>query len=39
MLSRNLWKLILSATLALWAIYTLLPLKDQDFGNYLTAEA
>lgn len=38
MLSRNLWKLILSAALVLWAVFTLLPLKDQDFGDYLNAE-
>ena len=39
MLSRNLWKLILSAALVLWAVFALLPLKDQPFGDYLTAEA
>jgi SecD/SecF fusion protein len=38
MLSRNLWKLILSAAIVLWAAFTLLPLKDQNFGDYLTAE-
>ena len=38
MLSRNLWKLILSAALVLWAVFTLLPLKDQDFGDYVKKE-
>ncbi|MDI1318680.1 MAG: hypothetical protein PSW75_00615 [bacterium] len=39
MLSRNLWKLILSAALVLWAVFALLPLKDQNFGDFLTAQA
>lgn len=39
MLSRNLWKIILSAALVLWAVFTLLPLKDQDFGTYVAKEA
>lgn len=39
MLRRNLWKLILSAALVAWAVFSLLPLKDQVFGDFLTAEA
>ena len=39
MLSRNLWKIILSTALVLWAVFALLPLKDQPFGDYLSAEA
>jgi SecD/SecF fusion protein len=39
MLSRHLWKLILSAALVLWAVFTLLPLKDQNFGDYVKKEA
>ena len=39
MLSRNLWKIILSAALVLWAVFTLLPLQDRDFGQYLRSEA
>jgi len=35
MLRNNLWKLILSAAIVLWAVFTLLPLKDQDFGVYV----
>ena len=34
MLRRNLWKLLLSAAIALWAVYTLTPLKDRPFGDY-----
>jgi SecD/SecF fusion protein len=39
MLRRHLWKLILSAALVLWAVFTLLPLKDQNFGDYVKKEA
>ena len=39
MLRRHLWKLTLSAALVLWAVFTLLPLKDQPFGDYLKKEA
>jgi len=39
MLSRNLWKISLSAALVLWAVFTLLPLKDQNFGDYVKKEA
>ncbi|SDS50865.1 protein translocase subunit SecD [Opitutus sp. GAS368] len=39
MLRRHLWKLILSATLVLWAVFTLMPLKDQPFGDYVKASA
>ncbi len=37
MLRNNLWKLILSAAIVLWAVFTLLPLKDQDFGAYVNS--
>ncbi len=39
MFRRNLWKFILSAALVLWAVFTLMPLKDQDFGDYLKKTA
>jgi len=39
MLRNNLWKLILSAGLVLWAVFTMLPLQDRDFGQYITGEA
>jgi SecD/SecF fusion protein len=39
MLRRHLWKLTLSAALVLWAVFTLLPLKDQPFGDYIKQEA
>src|SRR3954470_12491018 len=38
MFRRNLWKFILSAALVLWAVFTLLPLRDQDFGDYVKKE-
>lgn len=34
MLRRNLWKIIFSLALALWAVTTILPLKDQPFTEY-----
>ncbi len=39
MLRRHLWKLTLSAALVLWAVFTLMPLKDQPFGEYVKREA
>ena len=39
MLRQNLWKLTLCAVIVLWAAFNLVPLKDQDFGNYVKAEA
>jgi len=39
MLRRHLWKLTLSAALVLWAVFTLMPLKDQPFGDYVKKEA
>ena len=39
MLRRHLWKLTLSAALVLWAVLTVLPLKDQPFGDYVKQEA
>jgi SecD/SecF fusion protein len=34
MLRRHLWKLTLSLAIVAWAVYTLLPLKDQPFAEY-----
>ncbi len=34
MFRRNLWKLTLSAAVVLWAVFTLMPIKDQPFGSY-----
>jgi SecD/SecF fusion protein len=39
MLRQNLWKVILSAIIILWAAFSLLPLKDQDFGLYVKDQA
>lgn len=39
MLSRNLWKLILSAAILAWAVSSMLPLKDRDFGQFVRSEA
>ena len=39
MLRRNLWKLSLTLAIVLWAIFTLLPLQDQPFGDYVRKEA
>lgn len=39
MFRRNLWKITLSAAILLWAVFTLMPLKDQPFGNYVKSEA
>lgn len=39
MLKRNLWKLILSAAIAGWAIASLLPLKDQPFPEFIKSQA
>ncbi len=39
MLSRHLWKLILSAAIVAWAVSSMLPLKDRDFGQYARSEA
>jgi SecD/SecF fusion protein len=39
MLRRNLWKLILSAAIVAWAVSSILPLKDRDFGQYVRSEA
>jgi SecD/SecF fusion protein len=38
MLRQNLWKVILSAIVLLWAVGSLLPLKDQPFGDYVKSE-
>jgi len=39
MLSRNLSKLILTAVITLWAVFSLLPLEDRDFGQFIRGEA
>jgi SecD/SecF fusion protein len=39
MLRANLWKLILSAIIVLWAAFNLIPLKDQPFGDYVKTAA
>ena len=39
MLRRNLWKLILSAAIVAWAVSSILPLRDRDFGQYVRNEA
>lgn len=38
MLSRNLWKLILSTAVVLWAVFTTLPIQDRDFSQYIKSE-
>ncbi len=39
MLKRNLWKLIFSLAIGLWAASSLLPLKDRKFDTYIGAQA
>jgi SecD/SecF fusion protein len=39
MLRQNLWKLILSAVIVLWAVFSLVPLKDQPFDDYVKSAA
>ena len=39
MLKRNLWKIILSLTIAVWAVSELLPLKDVPFATYAKEHA
>jgi SecD/SecF fusion protein len=39
MLRRNLWKIIASAALVLWALFTTMPLQDRDFAQYVRSEA
>ncbi len=39
MLSRNLWKILLSLALAAWAISELFPLKNIDFATYARSHA
>jgi SecD/SecF fusion protein len=39
MLRRNLWKIIASAALVLWALFTTLPLQDRDFAQFVRSEA
>jgi SecD/SecF fusion protein len=37
MLKRNLWKLILSLAIVIWAVTELVPIKDQQFTDYAKA--
>ncbi|HTJ79302.1 MAG TPA: protein translocase subunit SecD [Rariglobus sp.] len=39
MLKRNLWKLILSLAIVLWAVSSLLPIKDRKFDTYIASKA
>ncbi len=39
MLKRNLWKIVLSLAILVWAVSTLLPLKDTPFVTYAKAHA
>jgi len=39
MLRQNLWKVILSAVVLVWAAFSLLPLKDLPFGDYVKEQA
>ncbi len=39
MLRQNLWKVILSAVIMLWAVFELLPLKDRPFDGYVKSAA
>ena len=39
MLKRNIWKLIFSLAIGLWAASSLLPLKDRKFDTYISDQA
>jgi len=39
MLKRNLWKLILSLAIVLWAVSSLLPIQDRKFAPYVASKA
>ncbi len=39
MLKRNLWKLIISLAIALWAVSSLLPIKDYTFDSFVARKA
>jgi len=39
MLQRNLSKLILTGVIVVWAVFSLLPLADRDFGQFLRSQA
>ena len=39
MLKRNLWKLIASLAIGLWAVWSLLPLNDRPFPDYAKSKA
>ncbi len=38
MLKRNLWKLVLSFVIVLWAVYSIVPLQDRQFPDYVSGE-
>jgi len=38
MFRRNLWKLTLSAGILLWAVWTLTPIQNRDFGTYVASQ-
>ncbi|MDD3181012.1 MAG: protein translocase subunit SecD [Opitutaceae bacterium] len=39
MFRRNLWKLMLSAAIALWAVLTVMPIKDRPLPDYMRSQA
>ena len=39
MIKRNLWKLVLSLAIVLWAVATLIPLNDRPFPEYARSAA
>src|SRR6187402_2183145 len=39
MFRRNLWKITISLVIVVWALLTLLPIKDQPFVDYAKAHA
>lgn len=39
MLKRNIWKLTLSLGVVIWALFSLLPVADRPFADYVRAEA
>ena len=38
MLKRNLWKLVLSSVIVLWAVLSLTPLQDRNVPEFITSE-
>ncbi|HEU5077563.1 MAG TPA: protein translocase subunit SecD [Opitutaceae bacterium] len=39
MLKRNLWKLLFSFAIVVWAVWSLYPLQDQDFGTFAKSQS